>query len=112
MATFDATANATADGSGNATATLTGPPWGQLWTVTRITVTVPSMASTAIVPTRVYRNSATASNQVSATRTGQLDTDTDPRVTLAPGEQLLVVWTSATPGARCTVNIAYTVTVP
>jgi hypothetical protein len=67
------------------------------------------MSSTAVVPARVYRNTITAANMVSATRTGQLDTDSDPRCSLAPGEQLVVVWNSATVGAACTVNVSYTI---
>lgn len=110
MATqYETTASAIAGAGGTAIAYVAGPPFGQLWQITRITVTVPSMSSTAIVPTRVYRNTTDAGAQVSATRTGQLDTDSDPRVNLAPGEQLVIVWNSVTVGARCTVNVSYTV---
>lgn len=112
MTSYDTSAAAVADATGTASVTVAGPPWGQRWIIERITVTIPSMSSTAIVPTRVYRNTVTPSNQVSATRTGQLDTDSDPRCSLTPGEQLVVVWTSATVGARCTVNVSYTVSTP
>ena len=107
MIAYDTTASATADGSGNATAIVQGPPWGQRWQLERITLSIPTMSTTAIVPCRVYRNSADAANTVGSTRTGQLDTDDQPRVALAPGEQLGVVWNSATPGAQCRVNVSY-----
>lgn len=107
MASFDTFGRGVADSAGTATAVVPGPPPGQQWRLVRISVTIPTVTTTQIIPCRVYRNLVSPSTQVSATRTGQLDTDDNPQVTLSPGEQLVIEWQDAPPGAQCTAIVGY-----
>jgi hypothetical protein len=98
--TRTASASATFDGAGAATATVPGPPTSRRWTITAAVV----LASAGAPSCRLYRNSALPANAIGGTFSGSLDTASGAEP-LRPGESLLAVWSGGAAGAVATVNV-------
>jgi len=96
---------AVADGAGVATLTFGPVPTWHRWEVRRLTVNSDSTDRTAVL---VARNSATPANQIDSAPYSGNDDTTDTQFTIRAGELLVVQWTGATPGARCTTTLSGT----
>jgi hypothetical protein len=61
--------------------------------------------SAGIVTAESFKNSATQTNFISSTRTGEADTDSIPNIELYPGESIVVVWKNAIDGSIATISL-------
>lgn len=96
----DAQYQATAGVGGGASVTVTPPPLRQ-WKVAQVSVAMPDAGGSASCG--LYKNGVLVSPLVP-----QGDAASgDPAVILRPGDQLVVQWTAAKPGAAGTVLVFY-----
>ena len=101
-----ASTSASAVVAANGTARVQFSPavYAAKWTLTNITV----RSTSALQPTVfIYQNSVSDSNLVNGTFSGIFDVDSDPKLTLAAADSLIVVWVNATPGANCVCAIQF-----
>jgi hypothetical protein len=90
------------DAAGRATARLRPERFNEEW---QIDLTSVNSTSTLTTGCSVYRNSEADTNFIEASVfNGNKDTSDSP-YELAPGEELLYVWTGGTPGRVATVSV-------
>lgn len=93
---------AVANAAGVASASIGPVPIGQVWKIARTSVQCNSVVrSTATV----YRNSALPGNYIDSTRLGGNADSSDTAYRVRPGESIVVQWTGADVGARCSFSI-------
>jgi len=97
-------ANFTIAANGTARVRFSPSTYGTVWEVTRINVQANSAAEPRVL---FYVGNESNSNLVSTTYGGNLDTDTDPKITLNGGDVLIGVYIGGTPGATGVVTISY-----
>ncbi len=94
----------TISAGGIATLTFEGPRTSQRWSIDRIAVRC--LPSATLIPTAiVYRNSVGDGEVLGGTFTGNLDVNDNARISLGPGEQLVVQFTGGDPDDVATVSI-------
>lgn len=99
-----ATAPATLDASGKATAFIT-PVGTEKWSITNYAVHVNQGLNSTVMPTcTLYTNSVDPSNQVDFTYTGASDAGAIP-IHLEKGERLYVQWIGGIPGTQGTLSL-------
>jgi hypothetical protein len=99
---LDADDAATFDASGAATVTLGPRRSRQTWYVTNAAVSSTSSASTKC---RLYLGSASPSNLLGGTYSGNQDSTDLPRVRVGRGQVLTAVWSGGTTGAKATLSV-------
>lgn len=92
------------DGSGNLTLVIGPIPVGPSWEVKQISIRTTSALQT-LAATYIGVNSSGIF--ISNSFTGNADTDSQPNVTLKPGDSLCCVWQGGTPGAFATLTVIY-----
>ena len=89
---------ATMDSTGTATTAAFGPVQQmEMWVIKRYSVSAANSCKC-----KVYRNNIAVQNQIDVTTQGNGDTSSQGDIELAPGQKLIVQWTSGTPGDVCT----------
>ena len=96
--------NFTIEADGTARVRFSPSTYGTVWEITRINVQANSAKEPKVL---FYVGNESQSNLVSTTYGGNLDTDTDPKITLNGGDVLIGVYLDATPGATGVVTISY-----
>lgn len=93
------------DANGNGQASLGPVPAGQVWSVTRITVSCDG-TNNPMPRCQVYDGPATPGNLIDATYTGGLDSSDYPNaLTLQIADELLFVWTGGVPASVATARL-------
>jgi hypothetical protein len=100
------TATVALDGSGLYTLRLNG---NALYEIIVDQITVSLSQTVVAIQGKTYKNTVSPGNFISQTRTGYSDTDSQPNLSLYPGEGLLCVWgglgVSPINGEQATISI-------
>lgn len=100
-------ATAVADVNGNATVRLSPSVAGSSWVIQRMITAIPAMDPFAVVPHKVYKNSATEANRLDATTSGAQDTS-ETNIPVATTDVIIGVYSGVTAGASCTLTLTGT----
>lgn len=93
----------TLDANGNGTLTIDGPKPGQSIQLNRVVVNNPT--TKRIPHFTYYVGAAIPPNAVSTSATGQRDTDSNPNLTLHPGEYITAVWSGGDAASISTISL-------
>lgn len=96
------------DANGNGSVQISGPKPGQFVHLERVSCFI---ANTKRIPTfQYYKGFIVNPDFVASSSTGHNDTDSNPNITLYPGEFLTAIWAGADAGVTAFVNVWGTLT--